>query len=63
MPGTWLGTSLSAGALPVARCQKHVCGEGRMSFVDTLTQLNAEFSVPNNLDIDFVAWHFVQYSS
>ena len=33
---------------------------GRVSFINTFTQLDIEFSVPNNLDIDFFAWHFAQ---
>ena len=49
------GTLSSAGGL--------LGGGGRVSFTDTFAQLDVEFPVPNNLDIDCIAvgsaliWH------
>ena len=36
-------------------------GEGSVSFTETFSLLDFEFSVPNNHDIDGVAGHFAQF--
>ena len=51
-----MGERASASSFQAARCQKQ--GEGKVTCTNKSAKQDFEFSMSNNLEIDFAAGHF-----